>query len=123
MKSVLAASLVVAVCSAGCRSTWSQHDESLYTVMKAPSPATTLAHAKLVKRVIDNAESANVRPPAGLCAEYAFYLAKLGRLDEAKVYLDRESTYYPEAKTFLVAFERFLQGVTPIAGQVEAPVK
>ena len=100
----------------GCRSAWQQHDASLYAVMKNPSPATAQAHAKIIETIIANAEAHGAAPPAGMSAEYAYYLAKLGRRDEAKAYLEREAKNYPEAKTFLVVLERFIEGVTPLAG-------
>jgi hypothetical protein len=105
---------------AGCSSSpWTRHDASLYTVMKEPSPATVAQHAQLLEQTIQQANQANVRPPAGVCAEYAYYLAKLGRGGEAKKFLDLEARHYPEAKTFIKALERFLEGVTPIAGGTE----
>ncbi len=109
--------LPVLLFSLGCSTPWDRHDEVLYTSMKEPSAETAAAYAKLLEEIIKNAEAAKRRPPAGVCAEYAYYQAKLGRLDQAKPYLEKEAQYYPEARTFLQALERFLQGVTPVASK------
>jgi hypothetical protein len=87
--------------------------------MKAPSHATAKAHAELLQQILRTSEKANTRPPAGVNAEYAFYLAKLGRVTEAKTYLAKEARHYPEATTFLKAFERFLAGITPFAKEAK----
>lgn len=109
--------LVIALVTlVGCKTAWERHDESLYSVMKNPSAATAEAHSKVIHSIIKNAQARDARPPAGLSAEYAYYLAKLGRRDEAKAYLDLEARHYPEAKTFLAVLERFLEGVTPLGG-------
>jgi hypothetical protein len=115
--------LALVLFAVGCRSAWNRHDESLYTVMKEPSPETTLAHAILLKQILDAAEAAHRRPPAGMCAEYAYYQAKLGRLAEARPYLKREAEHYPEAKKFLEAFSRFLEGVRPTTGNSKRTAK
>jgi hypothetical protein len=113
---VLAAALGLLISTAGCRSAWSHHDESLYVAMKDATPAAIQTHAELLREIIENAERGAARPPAGVCAEYAFYLAKLGRIEEANAYLEKEATHYPEARTFLVALGRFLPAVSPVAG-------
>ncbi len=105
----------VAMALVGCRSPWDRHDESLYAAMKEPSVATAQAHSELIHQILENARERGTRPPAGMSAEYAYYLAKLGRSKEAKAALELGAKHYPEAKTFLKVFERFLEGVTPLA--------
>ncbi len=107
--------LPLAAVATGCKSAWERHDEVHYVAIKTPSPETAQAYAKLLEEIIQNAEKANTRPPAGVCAEYAYYQAKLGRLDIGGPYLEKEAQYYPEARTFLTAFRRFLGGVTPFS--------
>ena len=106
---------VALLCLTACRSAWQRHDEVHYDAIRTPSAETALVYAELLKEIIDNAEAGGRRPPAGVCAEYAYYQARLGRLDLAEPWLAKEAKYYPEAQTFLVAMRRFLQGVQPYA--------
>ena len=99
----------------GCASAWERYDESLYRVMREGTPRSIDDHRQLLDRVILDAERGGKAPPGGIYAEYAFYCWRLGDRAQAEAALDKEQAAYPQAKTFLGAFRRFLDTVTPIA--------
>jgi len=113
--------LVVAALFAGCTSSpWSNYGPSMYSVLKDPSVETTQAHFELLGRVIQNARDGGRKPPPGMQAEYAYYATRLGRPEEAKQSIEAEAKDYPEARTFLVLFGRYLATVAPITTSTES---
>ncbi len=100
---------------AGCASSWDNYGPSLYGVLQEPSVETMQSHLELLARIIENARSDGRRPPPGMQAEYAYYARRLGRTQEAKEHIAAEARDYPEARTFLAVFERYLDTVSPIS--------
>jgi hypothetical protein len=95
---------------AGCTPAWQLYEVSEYTVFRTPGVESFEAHARLLARVIDQAESQKQRPPPGICAEHAFYLWRLGHIDEAVAALEKEERYYPESRVFAEAQRRLVTG-------------
>lgn len=94
----------------GCTPAWQLYEVSAYTVFRTPGTESFEAHARLLGRVIDQAESRKEKPPPGICAERAFYLWRLGRIDEAVAALEKEERYYPESEVFTTAEKRLVTG-------------
>ena len=102
--------LGVAVILSGCTPAWQLYEVSAYSVFRTPGPKVFAAHARLLGRVIDQAESKGKKPPPGICAERSFYLWRLGRTDEAVAVLEKEEKHYPESKVFVTAQKSFISG-------------
>jgi hypothetical protein len=107
---LLLAGLGGATLLAACTPAWQLYEASAYRVFRTPGPEAFAAHAHLLGRVIDQAESRGERPPPGICAERAFHLWRLGRIEEAVAVLEKEERYYPESKVFVAAQKRFISG-------------
>lgn len=106
----LLAGLVAGVILAGCTPAWQLYEVSAYTVFRDPGTESFADHAHLLERVIDQAEARQEKPPPGICAERAFYLWRLGRIDEAVAALEKEEQYYPESHVFAAAQRRLVTG-------------
>ena len=102
------AGLGVAAFLAGCTPAWQLYEASAYRVFRTPGPKVFAKHARLLSRVIDQAESKGKKPPPGICAERAFHLWRLDRIDEAVAVLDKEEEHYPESKVFVAAQKRLI---------------
>ncbi len=102
--------LGVAAILSGCTPAWQLYEVSAYSVFRTPGPKVIVAHARLLARVIDQAESKGKKPPPGICSERAFYLWRLKRIDEAVALLQKEEEHYPESKVFVAAQKRFIAG-------------
>lgn len=98
----------------GCASAWERYSESLYHSMQEDSPEAREKHSQLLQEIISDAESKGQKPYPGLCAEYAFYLARMQRTDQASVYLEKEIQYYPESITFVRILERMMRGAKDV---------
>lgn len=94
----------------GCAGGWERYSESLYHSMQEDSPEARESHASLLDKIISQAESRGEKPRPGLCAEYSFYLARLQRMDQAYVYLEKEMQYYPESIVFVKILGRMIKG-------------
>ena len=94
----------------GCTPAWQLYEASAYRVFRTPGPRVFAEHARLLGRVIDQAERKGRKPPPGICAERAFHLWRLDRIDEAVAVLEKEERYYPESKVFVAAQKRFISG-------------
>ena len=100
--------------AAGCVSDpWTRYETSLYSALKYPGQETMQSHAHLLREIIVSAEEKKLRPPPGICAEFAFYTARLGEADIARKALAREMHYYPEATRFVAVVARMLDGPEP----------
>lgn len=100
--------------AAGCASDpWTRYEMSLYSALKYPGQETMQSHARLLKEIIVSAEEKKLRPPPGICAEFAFYTARLGKTDIARKALVREIHYYPESAKFVAVVTRMLEGPKP----------
>jgi hypothetical protein len=102
--------LVSMLALSGCRSAWSEYDDSLYEAFRSPGPEAYKAHSELLRRVIEESESDKGIPPPGVYAEYGYYLARLGRAAEAKKYFKAEVGAYPESAAFCQVLERMVEG-------------
>jgi hypothetical protein len=102
------------VLMAGCASSWERYDESLYLSIKEATPEAYESHARLLAAIIAESYESGVKPPPGICAEYAFYLARLQRPKEGEVYLAKEVEYYPESQTFVAVLKRLMEGANNV---------
>ena len=98
----------------GCTPAWELYEVSAYTVFRSPGKESFAEHALLLERVIEQAEARQEKPPPGICAESAFYLWRLGHIQEAVAALEKEERYYPESHTFAVAQKRLVTGGSTI---------
>jgi hypothetical protein len=105
-------SIGVALLGSSCVSSdpWDGYPESLYLTMREPSPETANAHLELLIELTARAESRGQKPPPGLCAEAALYLARAGRSGEARQMLAREQSAYPESATFVGVLTKLIEG-------------
>lgn len=102
---------------AGCASDpWEGHDESLYGFLKYATPDSRRAHLDLLERVVAWNREAGRRPPPGVLAEYAYFLALQGETEKAVQALDEEARLYPEAAPFAGALRRMTAGQGPPLG-------
>ena len=106
------AALLLLIAGYGCASSgWdSSYDSSLYQALREENPEAYAAHARRLQAIIAYAEQRQMRPPPGICLEYAFYLARLQRQQQAQTYLEKELSYYPEAAKFIAVLTRLFQG-------------
>ena len=100
---------------AGCASSdpWARYDMSLYGALKSPGEETLESHATLLREIIVSAEKKKLRPPPGICAEFAFYTARMGKTEIARKALAREVHYYPESSKFVAIVTKMLDGPKP----------
>ena len=113
------AGLGVAAFLAGCTPAWQLYEASAYRVFRTPGPKVFAKHARLLSRVIDQAESKGKKPPPGICAERAFHLWRLERIDEAVAVLDKEEEHYPESKVFVAAQKRLISEGAVAPGEAQ----
>ena len=105
---------------AGCASDpWTRYDMSLYGALKYPGEETLESHATLLREIIVSAEKKKLRPPPGICAEFAFYTARLGKIDIARKALAREVHYYPESSKFVAIVTKMLDGPKPESAETQ----
>ncbi len=106
----LLAGLGAAALLSACTPAWRLYEASAYRVFRTPGPEVFAEHERLLGRVIAQAESRGQKPPPGICAERAFHLWRLDRIEEAVAVLEEEERYYPESKVFVAAQKRFISG-------------
>ena len=91
--------------AAGCANDpWTRYEMSLYSALKYPGQETLESHATLLREIIVSAEKKKLRPPPGICAEFAFYTAQLGKTDIARKALAREIHYCHTLRAILAKF-------------------
>ena len=112
----LAVILGCALTLSGCQPAWLRYENSVYASIKESNQEAFAAHAVLLKEVIEEREAEGRKPPPGVCAEYAYYLARLGRGEESHTYLAKEVLYYPESRVFVAALERLIAGEDKVLG-------
>lgn len=102
---------VLAVGSAlGCADPWDEYESSLYEALRVPGPATHGRHVEVLRQFVERYEEEGKKPPPGILAECGFYLARLGRAEEAGKYFKAEKVAYPESAAFVTALERTIGG-------------
>ena len=94
----------------------------LYVTLKEPREETFEEHSQLLSDVIESYESREQKPPPGVLAEYAFYLARLGETEEANRYFKAEMEAYPESAIFVTSLERMMQGQGAFSAEPNAEV-
>lgn len=94
----------------GCSSPWDRYEDSLYEALKVPQPEVYARHADLLRGISEYYEAEARKPPPGVLAECGLYLARLGRIEEARRYLRAETEAYPESAVFMAALERAIEG-------------
>ena len=106
----VASALLLAALAPGCSDPWARYEGSLYEALRVPGRETYEQHAALLGEVVAHSREEGRTPPPGVQAEYALYLARTGRPDEAKRLLRAEVASYPESAQFVEALERVLEG-------------
>jgi hypothetical protein len=89
---------------------WPDYDASLYRRLQENSAQSVQDHLALLKQIIDRAEARGERPPPGVYAEYGYGVAMAGNVEVGLLYLDRETTSYPESRTFVLVLKRVVAG-------------
>ena len=90
----------------GCKTTnniyyWGDYASTSYDYKHEPSQETHDKHLAEITRILAAAETKNKLIPPGLYIELAMLHAEQGDLTNAKAYLDKELTLYPESKEFI----------------------
>jgi hypothetical protein len=80
---------------------WNGYDDAVYAYTKTTDEKSVEKLMEVYVRLIDNSGGARKVPPPGVCADYGFLLIQGGKVEEGKTLLARESTLYPESKTFI----------------------
>jgi hypothetical protein len=107
---LLATASLMVVLVAGCADPWAEYEDSLYGALRVPGDESYAGHTELLGDVVRQFEDEDRKPPPGILAEYGFYLARLGRTDDARRYLSAEVAEYPESARFVAALTRIIEG-------------
>jgi hypothetical protein len=94
----------------GCADPWAAYEDSLYKALRVPGAAAYGEHADVLRQFVESYEGKNQKPPPGIHAEYGFYLARLGKAEEARRQFKAEMEAYPESAAFVAALERTVEG-------------
>ena len=95
----------------GCASDpWEWYEDSLYESMRVPSADVYEQHTALLGEIVEYYGERERKPPPGVLAEYGFYLARTGKADQARGYLQAEKEAYPESAVFVTVLERSIEG-------------
>lgn len=106
--------IFTAVCAsalffAGCASNngkalynWGDYSAQTYQYIKSGDEDSMEGVLKSYQWIIDN-QTGTVREtvPPGVCADYGYLLARAGRVDEGKAFLQKEKELYPESAQFV----------------------
>jgi hypothetical protein len=81
---------------------WDGYDSSGYDVVMEPSDAETAKHIEFLEAW--SADEGDPIPP-GLSVELGYWLAKVGRNDEAQAAFEREIARYPYAQKYVAVLQ------------------
>ncbi len=97
----------------GCANPYDYYEDSLYSALRVPKQEVYTEHAELLGEIVEYYQERDQKPPPGILAEYGFYLARVGRTEEAKRYFAAERQVYPESAVFMTVLERTINGGRP----------
>ena len=98
--------LVFALYLTGCATPntgyyWENYSGTLYSFKQNPTPENRAKHISELRKIIKKAESKSSRVPPGIHAELGYMLALDGDKAAGTSELSKETSIYPESKTFI----------------------
>jgi len=83
---------------------YGNYSRTLYRSKKDNTPESAAKHIAMLQDIITTSEKKGIKPPPGICCEYAYALAKTDNPDSER-FFQLEVKNYPESERF-VAFIR-----------------
>lgn len=81
---------------------WGDYEETSYKIVKGNEENDVQKFMKALQDVSEHPEkSSSGKIPPGVCADFAFFLMKQGKVGEGKLWLIREKELYPESAVFV----------------------
>lgn len=103
--------LLPCACLAACQATpWQTYDETSYAAVMDPSEEVLGKHIAVLEGWASG--PADDVPP-GIYAELAYWLAKVGRTEEARVMFEREIERYPYAEKYVRMLQALVLPLKP----------
>ncbi len=107
MKKIILAIGAISLAFCSCTKVLYTHydyDEAVYFYAKNSGNIESKHAKKLLKsykNIVDNPKGENMVAPPGTYADYAYLLFKDGKIDQAKMYFQKEYVTYPESKPYV----------------------
>ena len=83
---------------------WGDYSQTYLAVVRTPSSENTTAHIAELREILAVSKEKELKPPPGICAELAFYLAQpdgQGEQSEIDQLYQCEMDTYPESRRFV----------------------
>lgn len=80
---------------------YGDYSRTLYRSKKDNTPESISKHVAMLQDIISTSEKKGIKPPPGICCEYAYALAKTNN-SESERFFQLEVKNYPESERFVI---------------------
>ncbi|MCX6255910.1 MAG: DUF4810 domain-containing protein [Bacteroidia bacterium] len=88
---------------------WAKYETASYNYLKNSDEKSTQALIDNYKNIIEKQTGIRNVPPPGIYADYGYILLQIGKKQEGKALLIKETELYPESKIFIDRIFKMLE--------------